>query len=151
MSAYRFVGYKLAPVTSEEEIAAVEQAMDQDVKFGPVVTHLQTALARLADRPSPDNRNSIKESISAVEAACQIITGDPNATLGEALKKIAVHRALGKGFSAIYGYTSDADGIRHALSDERSVDADDAKFFLVACSAFINYLIARSSRDATKQ
>jgi AbiJ-like protein len=148
ISAYRFVGATLAPITSEEEIAAVEQAMDQEGKFGPVATHLQTALARLADRPVADNRNSIKESVSAVEAACQIITGDPNATLGQALKKIGVHPALEKGFSAIYGYTSDADGIRHAILDEPSVDADDAKFFLVSCSAFVNYLIARSSSAA---
>jgi len=145
VSAYRFVGTTLAPITSEEEITAVEQAMSHGGQFKPVVAHLETALARLADRSSPDYRNSIKESISAVEAVCQIITGDPNATLGQALKKIGIHPALEKGFSAIYGYTSDAEGIRHALSTESTIDADDAKFFLVSCSAFINYLIAKST------
>jgi hypothetical protein len=109
------------------------------------VSHLDTALARLADRSAPDYRNSIKESISAVEAVCQILTGDPKATLGQALKKLSIHSALEKGFSAIYGYTSDADGIRHALYEESILDADDAKFFLVSCSAFVNYLIAKST------
>jgi hypothetical protein len=80
-----------------------------------------------------------------VEAVCQILTSDAKTTLGQALKKLGIHPALEKGFSAIYGYTSDADGIRHALSEETTVDADDAKFFLVSCSAFVNYLIAKSA------
>jgi hypothetical protein len=147
LSAYRFVGTTLAPITSEEEILAIEQAMSHGNQFKPAVAHLETALARLADRASPDYRNSIKESISAVEAVCQILAGDPKATLGQALKKIGIHPALEKGFSSIYGYTSDADGIRHALSEESTVDADDAKFFLVSCSAFVNYLIAKSAEN----
>ena len=145
MSAYRFVGTTLTPITSEEEITAVEQAMTHGDAFKPVVAHIETALARLADRSSPDYRNSIKESVSAVEAACQVVTGDAKVTLGQTLKKIGVHPALERGFSAIYGYASDADGIRHALLDKPTVDADDAKFFLVSCSAFVNYLIAKSS------
>ena len=76
---------------------------------------------------------------------CQIITGDSKATLGKALKQLNVHKALESGFSAIYGYTNDADGIRHAISGESSVDEDDARFFLVSCSAFVNYLISRAS------
>jgi len=55
---------------------------------------------------------------------------------------------LKKGFSAIYGFTSDAQGIRHALSEESNIDAADAKFFLVSCSAFVNYLIAKSTNDS---
>jgi hypothetical protein len=145
LSAYRFVGLMLVPITSEEEILAVEQAMSHGDKFRPITTHLDTALARLGDRPTPDCRNSIKESISAVEAVCQIITGDANATLGKALKLLGIHPALKQGFSKIYDYTSDASGIRHALSDAPTVDADDAKFFLVSCSAFVNYLISKFS------
>lgn len=145
VSAYRLVNGVVTPITSDEEIAEVEQAVDQHGQYSPVAHHLQTALLRFSDRSSPDYRNSIKESISAVEAACQIITGDSNATLGKALKQLGVHAALEKGFSAIYGYTSDADGIRHALLEESTVDADDAKFFLVSCSAFVNYLIAKAS------
>ena len=122
VSAYRFVGNKLVPITSDE-----------------------TALKRLADRANPDYRNSIKESISAVEAACQIITKKPSISLGQALKALNVHPALEKGFSAIYGYTSDAQGIRHALSEEPHIGADDAKLFLVSCSAFVNYPIAKSA------
>ncbi len=147
LSAYRFIGTTLVPITSEEEIISVEQAMSHGDEFKPVAEHLETALARLGDRPTPDCRNSIKESISAVEAVCQLITDDATAKLGKALKLLGVHPALEQGFSQIYGYTSDASGIRHALSDAPTVGADDAQFFLVSCSAFVSYLIARFSKS----
>jgi hypothetical protein len=43
-------------------------------------------------------------------------------------------------FLNLYGYTSDANGIRHAMMDEPNLTADDAKFFLLVCTSFINYL-----------
>ncbi len=148
VSAYRFVGRTVGSITSDEEIAAVEDAASRGGAFGPVSLHIETALKRLADRANPDYRNSIKESISAVEATCQIITNDTGISLGKALKTLDIHPALEKGFGAIYGYTSDAQGIRHALSQEPNVGADEAKFFLVSCSAFVNYLIAKSATTA---
>jgi len=56
-----------------------------------------------------------------------------------------LHNALKTGFSAIYGYTSDAEGIRHALLDKSDLKFDDAKFMLVACTAFVNYLIGKTA------
>jgi hypothetical protein len=102
----------------------------------------------MSDRQTPDYRNSIKESISAVESACIIISGDKNATLGKALKIIedrySLHGALKSAFEKLYGYTSDAQGIRHALLDEPNLDFYDAKFMLVTCTTFINYLIGKT-------
>jgi hypothetical protein len=46
----------------------------------------------------------------------------------------------------MYGYTSDAQGIRHALMDEPNLSFEDAKFMLVSCSAFVNYLIAKAAK-----
>lgn len=49
-----------------------------------------------------------------------------------------------KAFSSLYGYTSDDAGIRHALTDnDRNVDFHEAKFMLVTCSSFINFLKSR--------
>ena len=115
VSAYRLVDGVVTPITSDEEIDSVEHAVGQGGIFAPAAQHLKTPLARFSDRSSPDYRNSVKESISAVESVCQVITGDSKATLGKALKQLNVHKALESGFSAIYGYMSDADGIRHAL------------------------------------
>ena len=106
---------------------------------------LPISLDLLADRKNPNYRNSIKESISAVESFCKLITKDDNASLGEALSEIekeySLHGALKSSFSSLYGYTSDAGGIRHALIEsDVTVEFEEAKFMLVSCSAFINYL-----------
>jgi hypothetical protein len=152
LSAYRFVGDSIMQITSEEEIEEIEKGLEVPLK--PVNTHLKTALDLLANRKSPDYRNSIKESISAVEAICKIITGKDKATLSYALKqidkKVELHPALKKAFECLYGYTSDAEGIRHALMDKENLYFEDAKFMLVSCSAFINYLVAKSSKAGIK-
>lgn len=139
-SAYRFVGKEIMEVTDKQEIVAIETALVDAAQT--VRTHLEASLRMLSDREAPDYRNSVKESISAVEAACRLVADSPNATLKEALKKIKgeVHPAMYQAFDKLYGYTSDASGIRHALSEESSITYADAKFMLVACSAFISYL-----------
>ena len=118
-----------------------------DKDFPNVKAHLQRALELLSDRKTPDYRNSIKESISAVESIAKEIAQKPKAELGDALKEIEnqgkIHGAMKKAFLNLYGYTSDADGIRHALMEESNLTADDAKFFLLSCTSFINYLKAK--------
>ena len=42
----------------------------------------------LTNRNKPDYRNSIKESILAVESLAKIISGDSKAELGKALKRL---------------------------------------------------------------
>ena len=108
----------------------------------------------LGDRTSPDYENSIKESISAVEALCEILTGitGKEASLGKLLKKledngVVIHAGLKAAFNMLYGYTSDANGIRHAGNiGGPSSTFEEAKFMLVSCSAFVNYLIAVSAK-----
>lgn len=46
-------------------------------------------------------------------------------------------------FIKLYGYTSDEDGVRHGGIDFNNVPAEDAKYMLVSCSAFVNYLIEK--------
>ena len=109
-------------------------------------------MAKFSDRRSPDYRNSIKESISAVESLIRVLATDHCADLGKALssveKNVSLHPALKKAFSALYGYTSDEGGIRHALMDQNNVEFEDAKYMLVTCSAFVNYLLAKSARSS---
>lgn len=153
LSAYRFVGSQITQITSEAEISEIEEALE--TPFGTVNVHLDEALKLMSDRKSPDYRNSIKESISAVEAICRLITKNKNVTLGQCLKeveraKVGLHGALKKAFSNLYGYTSSAEGIRHALMDEPELGFEDAKFMLVSCSAFINYLVSKASKAGIK-
>ncbi len=140
LSGYRFVGGVFTDITSDQEIEMLEQAID-NADFPAVSSHLKRALALLSDRDNPDYRNSIKESISAVESLAKTITGRPKATLGDALKALEasskLHPALKKSFLSLYGYTSDEEGIRHAMLSESNLTAADAKFLLLSCTSFI--------------
>jgi hypothetical protein len=144
-SAYRFVDTQLVEIVNEEEIAEIEKALNSHDKYKGVKIHLNTALTLMANRDNPDYRNSVKESISAIESLAIIITGNTKGTLGELLKTIQLPSALKKGFSTLYGYTSSEDGIRHALLDEPSVSLNEARYMLITCSAFANYLIAKDT------
>lgn len=145
---YRFVNYLIVGISNENEIAAIEEAIHN--RFDPVSNHIIKANQLLADRDNPDYANSIKESICAVESMCAIITGDTGgrATLGKTIKRIGdsgvnIHVALQSAFDKLYGYTSDEDGIRHGagMGGKKST-FEEARFMLVACSAFVNYLMA---------
>ena len=143
LSAYRFIDNIFTDITDEQEIQMIENAL-RDTDFPGVAAHLRRALELLSDSKNPDYRNSIKESVSAVESLAMIMTGKPKATLGEALnvikQKEKFHPSLLEAFSKLYGYTSDEGGIRHAMLEDPNIDASDAKFFLMSCTSFINYL-----------
>lgn len=145
-SAYRVVGGIVVGITSEQETAMLDTAL-RDTRFAPVASHLNRALELLADRENPDYRNSIKESISAIESMAKIVANDPKATLAAALKALEkngqMHTALKEGFLKLYGYTNDEDGIRHAMLEESKLTASDAKYFLMSCTSFANYLKAQ--------
>jgi hypothetical protein len=72
--------------------------------------------------------------------------------LGDALKtlknnqSINIPTALNEAFSKIYGYTSSKDGIRHALADIPNVGEEDARYMLIVCSAFVNYLLSKANK-----
>lgn len=148
MSAYRFVNGNLVEINSKEEIVEIESAIKNSGKFNSVRTHLKRAVELYADKKKPDFRNSIKESISAVESLSKIIVQDDKTTLGQALKIIErkhnIPGSLKSAFSALYGYTSDEGGIRHSLLEKNvKIDLEEARFMLIACSAFVNYLISK--------
>lgn len=144
-SAFRFVDGRIAPISSEVEIEEIERALLEADKYSGVKGHLQSALGYLTGK-SPDYRNSIKESISAVESLCRHLTDDPKATLGVALKNVDNKRKLEPtikvAFEKLYGYSCDANGIRHSsMEDAPNVSSADARYMLISCSAFVNFVI----------
>lgn len=143
--AYRIVDNKIVEITDEQEIKAIEQSMSENADN--IKQHLSKALEHYSDKTNPDYRNSIKESISSVEAFCREKTGEE--TLGKALNRLessglAIPKVLKDAFGKLYDYTNQpTTGIRHALMDESEKympTADEALFMIVSCSAFINYL-----------
>ena len=147
---YRFVNRLIVPITSSTEIEEINSALT--LPYDNVKKHLEKALALMSDRETPDYENSIKESISGVEAMCSIILGT-SGTLGATLKKIekekaiSIHPALSAAFEKLYGYTTDAgSGIRHAAKIGGADSTfQEARYMLIACTAFINYMKANLS------
>ena len=147
-AAYRIVNDEIAEISDKNEIEAIETGLSA----GGVApgSHLQRALELLSDRSKPDYRNSIKESISAVEALCRLMTGNPKAVLSDCIKRLhdrqPIHPAFEQALSKLYAYTSDVGGIRHSLTDENENPSyADAKFMLVSCSAFVNYMVTKAT------
>lgn len=157
-SGYRFIDGVIAPISNKIEVQEIEQAINQINYFTSLKSaniHLNKALDKISDKRNPDYRNSIKESISAVETTCRVLTKE--STLGKALnalekKGIEIDDQLKKGFDKIYAYTNNKEsGIRHAIiEDHRDPDFNDAKYMLVACSSFINYLVGKCQSSGIK-
>lgn len=150
---YRYIDGKIVTITDEQEISAIEESLSSP--FQKSANLLKKALNLFSDRDNPDYSNSIKESISAVEAICSEILGESK-SLGAALDKlekkgINIHPSLKAAFDKLFGYTSDAAGIRHSGQlDGKDSTFDEAKFMLVSCSAFVNYLKGTVSSSKLK-
>lgn len=142
---YKIIGDFITDIVDENQIDSIEETINNPYKV--VSEHYSKAIEQLYS--VKDYANSIKESISAVEAMCQIINGSKE-TLGKALNnlKIAIHPALKRAYSNIYGYTSDEKGIRHSNGlDEENSTFEEAKYMLISCSAFVNYLKENFEED----
>lgn len=155
-SGYRIINDEFVPISDDAQLGSIQKAIDNTSTniFTGVNAHLKASISLLSDKTNPDYRNSIKESISALESLCIIISGKPKATLGNALStlksKIDLHASLEKSFCQLYGYTSDGDGIRHGMMDLPTLDQEDAIYMLISCSSFINYLIIKANKANIK-
>lgn len=151
-AGYRIIDYKVVAISNDTEIKTIEEALSKsggmfNSPYKGVNVHLSKALSKLSGK-SPDYSNSIKESISAVESLCRTLTNTK--TLGDALntlasKGITLNPQMKAGIEKLYAYTNNKEsGIRHALMESPNLPTfDDAKFMLVTCCAFINFLVAK--------
>lgn len=139
---YKIIDGLVVPLISEIEAAEVEKAIDG--KYAAVSGHIKKALELYRKRPTADYENSIKESISAIEALARIILNKPSATLGQLADQLNIHPAFRDAIKKLYGWTSDEGGIRHSEKNEKlKVDEKEAMYMLVQCSALVNYIISK--------
>lgn len=148
VAPYRVLNGLVVPIVNESELHTLEKTIN--LEYESVSKHMHKALELYSDRQKPDYENSVKESISAVESMCCIITGSDgaSATLGNTLKKlkdsgVLIHPAMESAFLKLYGYTSDSGGIRHGSVEFIDVPSEDAKYMMISCAAFVNYLIEK--------
>lgn len=151
LAGYRSIDCLFVPITNQSELDEIKTSLSQVDKYAGVRLHISNALSLLGQKPIPDYRNSIKESISAVESVTKIESGHltskniekPLATIVEHLD---LHPSLKKAFSHLYNYTSDEDGIRHAILEQKEIGFAEAKYMLISCSAFVNFLISKANK-----
>ena len=147
-AAYRIVDNEhIVAIGTGEQAAAFERAITDAELKNAATARNQLIAAGLALRTS-DWAGSIRQSIHAVEAmAIRLAPGAKE--LGPALKILEnnryIHGGLKSAFRSLYGYSSDEEGLRHALvfKDKAQVDEADALFMLGACASFVSYLLAR--------
>ena len=148
--------YQFFPRSNEAQCETTRSAIETIRASGMegADTHLRQAATHINAGQFAD---SITDSIHAVESVARTI--DPESkTLGEALRSLQKdgllkHPALKEAFSKLYGYTSDEQGIRHALLDKGSpdVDLDEAMFMFGACASFAAYLVNKHRKAAQRQ
>lgn len=148
---YRLISGTVVDIVSEDEIKSIQTAIDNSME--QVAGHLKKALALHSKRPKPDYANSIKESITAVEAYLRNATGKNK--FGDALKEWQrkysnIHPILYTAMDKLHAYTNQPDvGARHSLMDSSSEyipQSSESMYMLVTCSAFINYLRSKSRK-----
>ncbi len=142
------------PCESEEHAEAIADALEtlNRGEFAGAKRHLRDAAGHI---DGGRHRQAVTESIHAVESVARKIDPEANKTLTPALKSLQksgllTHDALRKSFESLYGYTSDEQGLRHALidSDEAAVGVDESVFMFGACASFAGYLVRKHLASA---
>ena len=133
------------PVATPEEGTTLIESLQTLRKAGleGSSSHLRNAAHNINQK---DWAGSVRESIHAVESVARRIDPKASRTLKPALnsieKVVELHPALKDAFAKLYGYTSNQQGIRHALLDSATakVRVEEAVFMLGACASFSSYL-----------
>ena len=144
--------YKFFPCSTTEQCDSVENALETLHERGMdgAVAHLRSSAQHINLSQYAD---SVLDSISAIESVAKLIDPNANNTLSAALHSLEKagllnHTALKKAFIKLYGYTSDEQGIRHALYEKDSPDVglDEALFMYGACASFAAYLVEKNRK-----
>jgi len=138
--------FQIFPRNSEAQGIAIQNSMAtlKNNVLSAADTHLRGATSHLDKGEYAD---AIADSIHAVESVARFFDPDNNRTLGPAIdsllqKGVLKHPALASAIKSLYGYTSDEEGIRHALvfEDKANVDMKEAMFMFGACASLASYL-----------
>ncbi len=139
----------ILPAVTPQEGKTLTAALRQlkEGGYSGAQTHLREAGVQIN---AGEWAESVQESINAVESVARQLDPKNANTLDSALnsldKQVRIHPALKNALSNLYGYTSDEQGIRHAILDmpESPVGRDEAVFMLGACASFVTYLLSKS-------
>jgi hypothetical protein len=145
-SAFRFVGSHIVSIISSIEIEEIEinlKTHDESAQ------HIESALTQLSNKENDQARESVIQSILAVEAIAKKVTGNSKATLADLCNSkvnLPAHSQFRQALLNLYNYTSGSDGIRHSLTESsQPVSKSLARFMLIVCSAFVSLIRSESN------
>lgn len=106
--------------------------------------HVDRALEYL-DGPAPDLANASKEAVCAVESLARIVTGRSTDTLGDIIKLLKrrgdLDPAIGKTLEGLWGYTSNAPGVRHGGTVAPTITEREARWVVDMSQAALQFLL----------
>jgi len=107
----------------------------------------------------PAATEAAREAVLAIETLAKLVAGDPNATLGSALKLLKKERVdvaaglLLGGLEKLWAFSNQVPGLRHGGVSGDPVTAPEAVFVLRTAEGALRYLLSLdlgvgTSRDA---
>ena len=92
-----------------------------------------------------DLANAAKEAICAVEGMARVLTGDHSGTLGELIKALKattqLDPALARLLETLWGFTSNAPGVRHGAAVAISIEERETQFVIDTAQAALRLLM----------
>lgn len=97
----------------------------------------------------PNARTAIREATNALEAFGRIRTGNPKASLKDAIKPLVgdtpSRKSLLASLTALYGYASTLPGARHGAHADEDVTLAEARYAVRVCGAALALLLEEKS------
>lgn len=159
------VGYRFMPSTgkfvnvhSDEEAEEIDRACSgTSGRFAEARAHMENAVADFRNSET-DNANTVKEALSAAESIVKELTGKefkgglrqlekdgilppPSTARGKNGNPVETNH-FAKALEEYWGYANPTSRHGRGKGDEPP-DRDTARFLLVTCAAFVNYITTR--------
>jgi hypothetical protein len=125
-----------------EQTVADAKASLQAAERATAAKHLGEALRALSHRPEANPSGAVYHALGALESVARDVTGQPNATLGEIVKrqKGIIPKPLDKAIAHIWGYAS--ENARH-VREGVEPGHEEAVLIVSASAAVITYLVSK--------
>ena len=123
-------------------------AVLSDPKLDGVKNHYNKARKFFDNRSSPDFENCVKESLCALEAAVEILSGKKASNdFEKSIKQLQgngkkqIPSPIGEAMIKIHGYRGSGQGVSHAALQGNRVELVDAELILSLVASYITYLV----------
>ncbi|MDD5287534.1 MAG: hypothetical protein PHY28_00245 [Dehalococcoidales bacterium] len=148
-SIYCFLGecgrfIPIGNITDKEELEEILSSEECPVT---VNAHLRKAVEYLANKPIPQLKDSIKETIIIIEEICDLLIDvipvlNRNLTKEQINGYKEIYHAM-EAFVKMNQYIRTTHNINHPLLNKNPVSFEDARYTFVSCTSFSNYIFKR--------